>query len=404
MRAIILAASRSKRLEPFVATRPKPMISIAGKYILEYTIEYLKEAGVREIFIVVNHKQEMIKEHFSYGNDLGVGIEYIFQEDLKGIGHALKLGQEVLNAQEDLLLVYGDVLAMGNFFQPALKVFYETGDDVAVISHPFRSQEFGNVYLDHNMKVTRLVEKPQERQHGNYVFSGVFVLKSDIFERLSRHENDMEKCFQELISEDRLRASLWEEGWIDIIYPWHILLANGLIMKNWNNATIHSTVEMRGHVEIQGPVVIEEGVVIESGTILKGPSYIGKNCYLGNNCLIREYSVLGPDSIIGYGTELKNCVIFGKSNIGRLSFIGDSVLGEAVHIGSGITTVNHWPEFDEVLCRLKGGDVNTELPKLGTFIGDNSSIGARHSIAPGLIIPNETKIPDLITLQNPIKE
>ena len=61
MKAIILAAKQSQRLEPFTATRAKPMIFIAGKMILETTILNLREAGIREILIVVNHQHEQIQ-------------------------------------------------------------------------------------------------------------------------------------------------------------------------------------------------------------------------------------------------------------------------------------------------------------------------------------------------------
>ena len=57
MKAVILAANRSNRLSPFIETRCKPMIRIAGQYILENTICFLKEAGINDIVLVVNHQQ-----------------------------------------------------------------------------------------------------------------------------------------------------------------------------------------------------------------------------------------------------------------------------------------------------------------------------------------------------------
>ncbi len=398
MKAVILAANRSERLSPFTETRPKPMIRIAGKYILESTLEFLKEVGIRDILLVVNYKKEMIRDYFAHGDHFGVNIEYVFQESIEGIGHALRLCEAALGSLEPFLLVYGDVLADGNIFHEALKVHYETGNDLAVVTLPPSSEEFGNVYLDHEMKIRRLIEKPREGQRANYVFSGIFVLSSCVFRHLVTYQNDMEQCFQALIRDNGLQATLWENGWIDIIYPWHILEANKMMMNLWQEARVHDSVRMKGQVHLEGPVIVEKNVVIESGTILQGPCYIGQNSYVGNNSLLRHYSVLGPDSIIGYGCELKNCVLLGANSVGRLSFVGDSVVGENVKLGSGITTVNHWSDFLEIDYTSHGKTVNSRLKKLGSFIGDNVIIGARHTLAPGTAIqPNEV-IPNNLSL------
>ena len=64
MKAVILAANRSTRLSPFIETRCKPMIRIAGQYILENTIRFLKAAGINDIVLVVNHQQDLIRNVF----------------------------------------------------------------------------------------------------------------------------------------------------------------------------------------------------------------------------------------------------------------------------------------------------------------------------------------------------
>jgi len=89
MKAVILAANRSNRLSPFIETRCKPMIRIAGQYILENTICFLKEAGINDIVLVVNHQQDLVRRYFGSGKILGVNLEYVVQAELQGIGQAL---------------------------------------------------------------------------------------------------------------------------------------------------------------------------------------------------------------------------------------------------------------------------------------------------------------------------
>ncbi len=396
MKAVILAANRSTRLSPFIETRCKPMIRIAGQYILENTICFLKEAGIHDIVLVVNHQQDLIRQYFGSGQTLGVNLEYVVQDELKGIGHALSLCRSSLE-KKPFLLVYGDVMTDYNPFLSILQTYSETDREVALIALPESSKEFGNVYLDHEMKISRLVEKPQANQ-ANYVFAGMFVLFPKIFERLAENQNDIFRSYEQLIASSGLQACLWEKGWIDMIHPWHILDANRMLMSSWQTAEIDSTVKLLGHVHLEGAVRIGPDVTIESGTVLKGPCYIGSNSYVGNNSLIRNFSAIGPDSMVGYGSELKNCVLFGNNDVGRLSFVGDSVLGENVKSGSGLTTVNHTVDYSRITCSSNSDSVETGLTKLGVFIGDSVSIGARHTLGPGSIVESGKIIADCITL------
>jgi bifunctional UDP-N-acetylglucosamine pyrophosphorylase/glucosamine-1-phosphate N-acetyltransferase len=146
-------------------------------------------------------------------------------------------------------------------------------------------------------------------------------------------------------------------------------------------------------------VRIEEGVTIESGTVIKGPCFIGRGSYIGNNCLLREYTSLGPESVVGYGTELKNCVLFGRSQLGRLSFIGDSVIGERVYLGTGVATVNSQRGRGEISVPDREGALPTGMKKIGAFIGDDAWIGSRHILAPGTRIHAGHVAPDRITFQ-----
>ena len=396
MKAVVLAANRSTRLSPFIETRCKPMIRIAGQYILENTICFLKEAGIHDIVLVVNHQQDLIRQYFGSGQTFGVNLEYVVQDELKGIGHALSLCRSSLE-KKPFLLVYGDVMTDYNPFLSILQTYSETGREVALIALPESSKEFGNVYLDHEMKISRLVEKPQANQ-ANYVFAGMFVLFPKIFEQLAENQNDISRSYERLIASSELHACLWEKGWIDMIHPWHILDANRMLMSSWQTAEIDSTVKLLGHVHLEGAVRIGPDVTIESGTVLKGPCYIGANSYVGNNSLIRDFSAIGPDSMVGYGSELKNCVLFGNNDVGRLSFVGDSVLGENVKSGSGLTTVNHTVDYSQITCSSNSDSVETGLTKLGAFIGDSVSIGARHTLGPGSIVESGKIIADCITL------
>lgn len=369
------------------------MITIGGKYILENTIELLKKAGVSDVILIVGHKSDKIINYFKSGIGFGSNITYIHQEKPQSIGDAIWAARDKILPGEYFLLIYGDILTLSNIFIKTLQSFNSFKGPVASICLTRSPMLYGNIYLDNKMRITKIIEKPKRGDLGNYVLAGVFVLPSKFFSLLDSTKRDMERALTLLIEEVGLNASIWEEDWIDMVFPWDILSANKIIMDSWEAARIAKSAKFNGDVKVEGPAIIEAGVVVESGTVIKGPCYIGHNNFIGNNVLIRKYTSIGAGSVIGYGVEMKNCVMFGNSKVGRLSFLGDSVIGENVDIGSGTMTVNENLEGGTVKSILDGHLHDTGLVKLGAFIGDNVKIGASNTLKAGSIINSGSIIP-----------
>lgn len=376
------------------------MITISGTSILETILFQLKEAGVDDVWIVVNHQKEIIQEAFKYGKNLGLKIDYVVQKEQKGIGDAVSLCESAIGDNENFLLVYGDALMVGNPFRHLIDTYSRTvATSLATVSHPISDGSYGNIYLSHDMKISKLIEKPESGRLTNYIFGGSFILGRDCFDYLKKNNYSMVAYYQHLIDQKEMDASIWEDSWIDISRPWHILAANRMMMSPWKNTQIPASARIEPNVTINGVVHFGENVHISSGTNIVGPCYIGPNVYVGNNCLIRKNSSIGPNCKIGYGTEIKNAVMFGNSNVGRLSFIGDSVLGENVQLGSNTVTVNYNTAEEGIFYHAKGElPIDTKLDKLGAFVGDNSIIGTGHRIAPGTPIPPNTTISDSVSI------
>ncbi|MEE8483211.1 MAG: sugar phosphate nucleotidyltransferase, partial [Nitrospinota bacterium] len=267
-----------------------------------------------------------------------------------------------------------------------------TGEAAAAICLSANSSSLGNVYLDNHMNITRIVEKPARKDLGNYVLAGAYVLPYTFFSLLKKSRGDMAKALAILVKQEKIKASIWERGWLDVAYPWDILTANKMVMDTWQTSLVHQSITVRD-AKIKGPVHIEEDVEIRSGAIIQGPAFIGRGSYIGNNVLIRKYSSLGPESVVGYGVEMKNCVLFGKSRVGRLSFVGDSVIGEGVDIGSGTMTINGNIDYSHIKVKINNKSVNTGMEKLGAFIGDGAKLGSGHNIKAGSVIDPGKVIP-----------
>lgn len=387
MKAVILAAGRGSNLAPFSNTRPLPMVSVAGKYIFDNTMDLLKKSGVNDIFVVVGHQGEKLIERVSDYSSNGLNLHYVEQKKTGEIGNAVLQVENKISPGEYFLLIYGDIVTSENIFSKIQQSFHSFKSPVASICLPTSNEMFGNVFLNAHMKITKIVEKPKGDELGNYVLAGVYVLPSSFFDLLKKNKGSMEKALEKLAETDCLRASMWEDEWLDIVYPWEVLSANKMIMDSWNQSSIARTAVLEGNVTMQGTVRIEEDVIIKAGAVLEGPCSIGRNSYIGNNSLVRSYTSLGDNCKVGYGVELKNCVVFNNSQIGRLSFIGDSVLGENVDFGAGSMTVNRHIDWKPIAVQNGRVKMPTDKIKLGAFIGDNVTIGAGNTIEPGTVVP-----------------
>ena len=399
MKVIILAAGRGKNLNPLTETRPKPMISICGKPALEYIIQGLVDTGNRDIIMVVGHHANSIKKHFERGERFGANIQYIEQEEQTGIGDAVLLTEKKFVPGERFFLVYADILFESNIFAKTLETFNLKLAPVASITlTPTIRPYYGNVSINQHIGITKIADQLDEAQAGSYVLAGVFIFDYTLFGILRESQGNMQMAFERIVQELGLFGSIFENEWIDLGFPWNILDANIFLMKSFQHAKIAGSVKFEGNVTINGPVQIEEDVTIGANSIINGPCYIGRGTYIGNNVLVRKNTSIGSECVIGFGVELRNCVLFDNVRVGRLSFVGDSVVGEDVEIGSGIMTVNNLMTGETVKVTIDGVPVDSGLVKLGAFIGDKTKVGASNTLAPGTIIPAGRFVPHHVSL------
>ena len=386
MKAIILAAGEGAHLSPFSETRPISMIGVAGRTMLDNTFGLLKSAGINDIFIVVRHKKDKLIERLQQQDHNGLNLHYVEQKRKLGIGHAVMQIKNKISPGEYFLLLYGDTLTAENIFSKVQQSFHSFKCPVASICLPPSNQMFGNVFLNARMEITKIVEKPKGNNLGNYVLSGVFILPASFFKLLKSSGNSMEKALKKVVAEEGLRASMWEDEWLDVVYPWEILTANKMIMDSWQESSIAKTATLEANVTLQGIVHIKAGAIIKSGAVLEGPCCIGEGSYIGNNSLIRSYTSVGKNCKVGSGVELKNCVVMDNSQIGRLSFVGDSVLGENVDMGAGCMTVNRTVDWKPIYVKNGKRPMGTGMTKLGAFLGDGVVVGAGNTLQPGMVV------------------
>lgn len=124
----------------------------------------------------------------------------------------------------------------------------------------------------------------------------------------------------------------------------------------------------------QGPIYIGDNVRISEYAVVYGPAVILDHSVIGSHSKLRSGTVIGPNCYVS--GELKNVLILGNSNKGHYGYLGDSIVGQYCNLGAGTSTSNLKNNFSEVRVfdKTQGIELNSGLQKVGSFIGDFSTI------------------------------
>ena len=185
MNAMILAAGKGTRLYPITETLAKPMVPIEGRPLLEHTIRWLRDHGVRRVAVNLHHRPESVRDHFGDGSRFGVEISYSEEPELLGTAGGVKRLEAFF--EDTFLVVYGDVLTdldLGALVARHRSVGTAVHATLAVDRRPDVAQG-GVVVLDADNRIRRFVEKPRPGEiRSSWVNSGVMVLDRALLARI----------------------------------------------------------------------------------------------------------------------------------------------------------------------------------------------------------------------------
>lgn len=399
MKAVILAAGKGKRLRPITATRPKPLIPLAGKPILEHNILGLINSGIDSLLLIVGYKEEMIKDYFRSGKEkFNIDINYITQEEYLGTAHAAGYAKDFVK-NDDFLLLYGDLLVDSNLFSQLIRKFQSIQcDGVISLTEVKDPQNYGVITLDSKGFVENIIEKPSLELHaGNLANAGIYLFKSKIFKAIEktkksvRGEYEFTDSMKILINE--MKGTIYGYNiqnlfWNDIGLPWQLLEANKYVLDTQEGKNLGKVEE---NVFISENAFIGEGTRVRSGTYIQGPCFIGSNCLIGPNAFIRPYTSIGNSCYIGM-SEVKNSIIFSNTAIPHFNYVGDSIICENVNLGAGTKISNLRFDNKSVKMKINNQLIDSGRRKLGAILGPNSQTGINSSIMCGKIIGEDTII------------
>jgi UDP-N-acetylglucosamine diphosphorylase/glucosamine-1-phosphate N-acetyltransferase len=387
MKAIILAAGKGLRLRPITETRPKPLIPILCKPLLQWQLEALENTGlIDEVIIVVSYLGDMVRKFIDNLRIGNMRVKIVDQGEELGTGDAvLKALKNTTLSDEKVLILYGDVfLKNWSILKEIL-----SGENIVVGAQVSNPSDYGVLVVKNNY-LRELIEKPINPPT-NIVNAGIYVFRTDTILEHSdiqpspRGEIEFTDVVMNIVR-DNIPVKIYKLGineWIDIGKPWHILDANKVALENIK-------LMIKGIIEpgafIHGKVFVGEGSRIRSGTYIEGPVFIGKDVDIGPNARIRPYSVICDGSKIGFSVEVKESLIMEHVHISHLSYVGDSIICEHVNFGAGTITANLRFDDKPVKMMIKNKPESSGRKKLGAVVGAHVKTGINVSLMPGIKI------------------
>jgi len=368
---------------PLTFTRPKVMLPIANKPILEHLLTQAKEAGIREFVFVVGYHDEQVRDYFGNGNKLGVSIEYCTQRRQLGTADAVKMVEGLVSG--NFLVINGDIIVN----HEDIKRLADRVESTLSVVEVEDTRDLGVVELSEG-RVVHIYEKT-EKPPSQRVNAGLYLFTPNIFEAISettksvRGEYEITDSLQLMIDKGYYVAGEEISYWLNLSYPWDLLPANQLLL---GEVGAENQGEIEENVVIKGTVSIGRNTIVRSGSYIIGPVIIGQNCDIGPNCYIRPYTSIGDSCHIGSAVEVKASIVMKGSKIPHHNYIGDSIIGEGCNFGSGTKIANL--RLDKKDIEVAG--INTKRRKLGAIIGDRVETGINACINVGSVIGSNAHI------------
>ena len=307
LKGIILHGGHGTRLRPLTHTGPKQLLPIANKPMSQYGIESIKEADITDIAIIIGGLgSNKVKEYYGNGENFGVNITYIEQDEPRGIAHAIRLCKEFVNNEKFLVFLGDNIIQkpIADFVESFNKSDYDATVLLCEVDNPSR---FGIADVE-NEKIVKITEKPK-KPTSNLAVTGIYLLTPLIFEVIDnlkpswRNELEITDALDNLLKQnDNIGYETITDYWKDTGTPEDILNANRQVLEHICNQT--------------------------GGN----PSIIGKNCKIDESASIGPNVSIGDNTIISSDVVIENSIIMSGCKIDGGLNIKDSIISANCHL------------------------------------------------------------------------
>ena len=374
IKAIILAAGKGTRMKS--ETTPKVLHEIMGKTLLGYVMDNVK-LFTKEQYVIVGHQSEAVEKYITDNYD---SAKTVLQSPQLGTGHAVSMVCPYLeNYEGQVLILCGDTPLIK---EDTLKKFVEfhnsNNSDLTVMSTIFDNPtNYGRIIRENDNTLKCIVEEKDatpEQKAVKEVNAGIYCLNwgkiKNAFSQLKTNNAQGEYYLTDIIQwgkEQKLNVNAFILENSDEIYGINSRqnLAQATKIMNLRKLdelmTSGVTIVDPRSTWISEDTQIGQDTIIYPSTYIEGKNIIGKNCKIGPCAHLRGGVEVYDNVKVGNFVEVKKSKISSNTNVGHLSYIGDSELGEHVNIGAGTITANYDP-----LSKVKSKTVLKDNVKIGS--------------------------------------
>jgi mannose-1-phosphate guanylyltransferase/phosphomannomutase len=360
MKAVLMAGGEGSRLRPLTIVRPKPMVPIVNKPVMEHVLTLLKRHGITDVIVTVQYLASVIEDHFGDGSALGMHITYSVEEVPLGTAGSVKAVQDQLD--DTFLVISADALT--DFDLGRIIEFHRDRKATATLTlyqvpNPL---EYGVVIIDGEGRIRQFLEKPSWGEvFSDTVNTGIYVLEPTIFDyyEAGKPVDFSQQVFPELLRKrDRLYGYVASGYWCDVGNIQEYMRANADVLQGKVDVGLlgrevgsgiwceSDEIEIAPDAQIYGPVWLGEACKIKNGVIIRGPSIIRDFTIIDSRAQV-DRSIIWRNSYIGERTEVRGAIIGRQCSLKSKSMVFEgAVVGDQTIIGEGAIIqpgVKIWP-------------------------------------------------------------
>lgn len=329
-----MAGGFGTRLKPLTINRPKPMVPVANRPIMEHIVDLLRGHGITDLISILYFQPDHITSHFGDGSKFGVRMQYVTADADYGTAGAVRNAQEMIG-DEPVIVISGDVLTDFDLSVALREHADRKADATIALTSVENPLAFGIVIMDReNGRIVRFLEKPTWGEvFSDTINTGIYILEPSALARVPLRTNfDFSKdLFPQMLREKaglfgHVAHGYWRDiGNLDEYRRAHEDVLAGRVKLNLAG----------DHRVFEGANVwIEAGADVADDVTWKGTVVVGRAARVGAGASLNNV-VVGAESSVGDATSLSHVVLWEECRIGAEARVSESVCARGVEVGKG---------------------------------------------------------------------
>jgi mannose-1-phosphate guanylyltransferase len=327
LKAVLLVGGPGTRLQPLTDYKPKSIVPLLNRPVLEHTLAYLKHYGIEDVILTLNYLPDMIQEYFGDGKRCGVKLTYCIEQEPLGTAGAVKNAAAYLDSS--FFVLNGDLFTDMDLAD--MLDFHHARKAAATISLTWvdNPSAFGVVETGTDSRVKAFIEKPPPgTETTNWINAGTYVLEPEVLEHIPAGQHYMFErgLFPSLLDMGKPVFGYEFKGyWLDMGTPEKYFSLNmdllkrkivsPLLREKWNDG-----------------IYIGEDANIHPSAVIRSPVIIGDYCRIGRDARITGPAVIGRGCRLVDGVSLENAVIWDRVTIGANARLNHCIISDDVII------------------------------------------------------------------------